>query len=136
MVEYFNRLLGARASRSRGMIFAAKMGLDRDVNQLVMFAKQRPIGIAALWFVRDDRDHRRKPFDADLPNMQISHERIAIALDHAANFFRQIRRCRRAIEQDATRIAQKCVSPRKNYAAADDAHDGIKPRPTEEFAAG
>src|SRR5207249_9721719 len=68
------RHLGACASRSRGMIFAAKMRLDRHVHQLAMPAKQRSIGIAALWLVRDDRNHRGEFSDADLPNMQISHE--------------------------------------------------------------
>ena len=72
------------------MIFAAKMRLDRDVHQLAMPAKQRPIGIAALWLVRHDRHHRRKFPYADLPHMQIGNDRIAIALHRTTNFVRQI----------------------------------------------
>jgi hypothetical protein len=51
------------------MIFAAQMRLDRDVNELVMFAKQRSIGIAALWLVRDDRNHGGESSNADLPDV-------------------------------------------------------------------
>jgi hypothetical protein len=54
MVEYFNRLLRARASRRCGMIFAAVLRLDGDVDQFVMSLEQRSIGIAAFWLMRDD----------------------------------------------------------------------------------
>ncbi len=54
MVEYFNRLLRARDSRRRGMIFAAVLRLDGDVDQFVVSAEQRSIGIAALRLVRDN----------------------------------------------------------------------------------
>src|SRR5689334_10268961 len=115
------------------MIFAAMLRLDGDVNQFVVSAKQRAIGIAALWFVRDDRDHRRIFPDADLPDVQIGYERIASALHSFANLIRQIRGCRGAIEQNAAGIAHKCVSPGKNDAAPDNSDGWIEPRPSEEF---
>src|SRR5216117_1155765 len=105
--------LGAGASPRRGMIFAAKMRLDGNVNQFVITAEQCSIGITALRFVRHDRNHGRIFSDADLPDVQIAYQRISVALDHAANFVRQIRRCRRAIEQNPARIAQQCVSQEK-----------------------
>src|SRR6266478_4557804 len=101
--------LGACASRRRGMIFPAMLCLDGNVNQFVVAAKQRSIGIAALWLVRDNRNHCRIFSDADLPDMQISYQRIAIAFHCAANLIRQIRGCRCAIEQDAAGVPQQRV---------------------------
>jgi len=88
------------------MIFAAVLRFNGDVNQFVVFSQQRPIRIAALRFVRHHGNHRRIFSGADLPDMQIGHHRIAIALHCAANFIRQIRGCRREIEQDAAGVAQ------------------------------
>ena len=85
MVEYFNRLLSAC---DRRVVFGAMVRLDRDVNELVVSADQRPIRIAALWLMSDDRHHCGKFSDADLPDVQVSHHRIAIALDCATNFIR------------------------------------------------
>src|SRR2546430_4652496 len=127
--------LGAGASPRRGVIFAAKMRLDGNVNQFVITAEQFSIGITALRFVRHDRNHGRIFSVAELPDVQIAYQRISVALDHAANFVRQIRRCRRAIEQNPARIAQQCVSPGKNNNAADNADYWIKPAPTKKFAA-
>ena len=87
MAEYFNRLLGARGRR---VIFGAMVRLDRHVDKFAVSAQQRSIRIAALRFVRHDRNHGGKFSDADLPDMQIGHDRIAIALHRTANFFRQI----------------------------------------------
>ena len=72
------------------MVFAAKVRLNRDMNQFLMSPQQRPIGIAAPRFVRHNGDHCRIFSDADLPDMQIGHQRIAIALHGAPNFIRQI----------------------------------------------
>ena len=72
------------------MIFAAMLRLNGDVNQFVMSSQQRPIGIAAFRFVRHDGDHRGIFSDADLPDVQISHHRIAIALYGPPNFIWQI----------------------------------------------
>jgi hypothetical protein len=66
------------------------MCLDGHVDQFVMSTQKRSIRIAALRFVRDDGNHRRKFSNADLPYMQIGHDRITIALDRMANFTRQI----------------------------------------------
>ena len=44
----------ARASCRRGMIFAAVLRLDGNVNQFVVAAQQRSIRIATLWLVRDN----------------------------------------------------------------------------------
>ena len=55
------------------MILAAVLRLDRNVNQFVVAAEQRSIGIAVLWLVRDDRNYCRIFPDADLPHVQIGH---------------------------------------------------------------
>ncbi len=80
-----------------------------------------------------DRNHGRKFSGADLPDVQIGHDRIAVALHGAANFARQIGICRRAIEQNATGIAQEVVSPGKYDAATDETDDRIEPCPAEKF---
>src|SRR5207244_10089569 len=66
MAEYLKRLLG---TWDRCVVFAAKVCLDRDVNQLLVPAYQRAIGMAALWLVRDAREPRRIFPDADLPHL-------------------------------------------------------------------
>ena len=87
MAEYFNRLLSAC---DRRVIFGAMVCLDCYVDQFVISAEQGSIRIAALRLMRHDRDHRSKFPDADLPDMQIGHDRIAIAFHRTANFVRQI----------------------------------------------
>ena len=87
MAEYFNRLLGAC---DRRVVFGAMVRLDCHVDQFVISPQQRSIRIAALRLVRHDRNHGGKFSDADLPDMQIGHDRIAIALHRTANFVRQI----------------------------------------------
>src|SRR4026207_900763 len=67
-------------TRDRVVNFAAMLRLDRDVNQFVMSTQQRSIGLATLRFVRHHRDDRRVFSEADLPDVQIGHERIAITL--------------------------------------------------------
>jgi hypothetical protein len=66
------------------------MRLDGHVGQFVISAQKRSIRIAALWFMRDDGNHRSKFSDAYLPHMQISHDRITIALDRTTNLVGQI----------------------------------------------
>ena len=85
MAEY--RFLGAR---DRRMVFGAMMRLDRHVDQFVVSAQKRSIRIAALRRMRDNRNHGGIVADADLPDMQIGHYRIAITLHGTANFVRQI----------------------------------------------
>ena len=87
MAEYFNRLLSAC---DRRVVFGAMVRLDCHVDQFVISAQQRSIRITTLWLVGDDGNHRGKFSDADLPYMQIGHDRIAITLNGTANSFRQI----------------------------------------------
>ena len=70
------------------MFFAAMLCLDGDVNKFVVLAEQLAIGVRAFWLMRHDGDHRRKFSNSHLPDMQVGHERIAIALQRAANFVR------------------------------------------------
>jgi len=107
--------------------------LDSDVNQLMMLAEQLTIKIRTPQLVRADGNHGRKFSSADLPDVEIGYDRIAIALHRAANFGRQIGSCRRAIEQNATGITQQTVSPRKDDSTTDDADDGVEPSPAEKF---
>ena len=78
--------------------------LNGDVNQFVVSTQQSPVGLATFGLVRHHGDHCRIFSDADLPDMQIGHERIAIALDRVTNFVRQIGRRGRTIEKLATVI--------------------------------
>src|SRR5437667_8335253 len=100
------------------MIFAAVLRLDGDVHEFVVLAKQRAIIIGRSRFVGDDRNNGGEFSNADLPNMEIGHDRVAIAFHRAAYFVRQIGRRWSAVEQDATRVAQKIVGPRKNDSAS------------------
>ena len=69
------------------MVVAA-LSLDRDVDQLIMLAKEIAITLARLGLVRHDRNNRGKFAGAHLPDMQIGHDRITIAFDCSANFLR------------------------------------------------
>ena len=71
MHGFFDSLLG---SCDRFVIFAAMLRLDGNVNQFIVLAEQLAIGIRTLWLMRHDGNHSCKLFDADLPDVQISHE--------------------------------------------------------------
>ena len=116
------------------MIFPTVLRLDGEVNQFFVLAQQFAICVGSFRLVRDDRDDGCKFPRAHLPDMEIGHDRVTVSLDRATNFLRQIGRDRRAIEQNAARIAQQAVSPRENNAASDQADNGIEPEPAEELA--
>src|SRR3984893_6315157 len=108
--------------------------LDRDVNQLFVFLQTLAIRFTRLRFVRYNRDDRSEFSNADLPDMEIGHDGIAVAVDCAANFFRQIRSDGSAIEKNPAGVAQENVGPGENDAASDQPNHGIEPGQAEEFA--
>ena len=87
----------------------ALLGLDRDMDQLFMLTQKAAIGVARFRLVRDDGNDRGEFAAADLPDVEIGHDRIVIAFDRATNFVRQIGSVWRDIEQDRTGIAQEHV---------------------------
>ena len=72
----------------RRFVVVAPLSFDRDVDQLFMLAKQSAIGLTRLRLVSHDGNDRGELAAAYLPDMQISHDRIAVAFDGAANFVR------------------------------------------------
>ena len=66
----------------------ALLSLDRDMNELSVFAKKSAIALARPRLVSDDGNDRGEFAAANLPDMQIRHDRVAIAFDRAANFVR------------------------------------------------
>ena len=70
------------------LMVVALLSLDREVDQLVMLAQKSAIGLTQLRFMSYDRNDRGEFSAADLPDMEIGHDRIAVALDRAANFVR------------------------------------------------
>src|ERR1700758_1275501 len=80
------------------MPFLAMLHFNGEVHQLVMLTKPFAENIRIFRFVRYDRDDGGKLADADLPDVQVAHERIAVALDRPANFIWQIAASGCAIE--------------------------------------
>jgi hypothetical protein len=60
------------------------------MNQLFMFSKQLTVFIGTFWSVRHDRDNGGELSCSNLPDVQISYKRIAIAFHGATDFIRQI----------------------------------------------
>ena len=71
-------------------MLAAMLGLDSQMNQLVVFSQQLAVFIRASWFMRNDRDDGGELSGSNLPDVQISYERIAIAFYSATDLIRQI----------------------------------------------
>jgi len=71
-------------------MLAAMLGLDSQMNQLVVFSQQLAVFIRASWFMRNDRDDGGELSGSDLPDVQIGYERIAIAFHGATDLVRQI----------------------------------------------
>src|ERR1700751_5280792 len=103
------------------------------MNQFVMFAEQFAIEIRASRRVRADGKHGRKFSNANLPDVEIGYDGIAVAFHGTADLGRQIRRCRCAVEQDAAAISQECVSPGENNSAPNNSDCWIEPGPAEKF---
>lgn len=72
----------------RRLVVVALLRLDRDVDELSMFAKKSTIGLARPRLVSDDGNDRGEFAAADLPDMQICDDRVAIAFHRAPNFLR------------------------------------------------
>ena len=60
--------------------------LDRDMDELFVLPQQLAVFIGTFRFMRDDGNNRGKFSNADLPDMKISHDGIAVALHRLANF--------------------------------------------------
>ena len=72
------------------LMLAAMLRLDSKMNQLFVLSKQLAVFIRASWFMRNNRDDGGELSGSNLPDVQISYERIAIAFHSAADFIRQI----------------------------------------------
>ena len=72
------------------LVLAAMLCLDGKMNQLFVVSKQLAVLIRAFWFKRNDRDDGGELSGSNLPDVQISYERIAIAFHHAADLIRQV----------------------------------------------
>ena len=70
----------------RRLVFVALLRLDRDVDELSVFAKKSAIGFAGPWLMSHDGNDRGEFAAADLPDMEIGYDRITIAFDRATNF--------------------------------------------------
>ena len=116
------------------MILPAMLGFDGDVHQLGMIAQPITIIIRRFRLVRHNRNDGREFANAYLPHVKISYHRIAIAFYSTSYRVWQIGRCRCAIEQDATGIANQCIRPGHDNSAAEDAHSRIEPSPAEKFS--
>ena len=93
------------------MGFLAVLRLDRDVHQFVVVAEKRSIIIRRPRLVGDDRNNRGKFSGANLPDMEIGHDRIAVAFYRAPYLVRQIGGKRCSIDQNDARVSQQLVSP-------------------------
>ena len=69
-------------------MIVATLNLDCYVNQLLLVAKQVSVSNRRLRLVRDNGNDGRKLTGADLPNMKVSNERVAVTLDCTPNLFR------------------------------------------------
>ena len=72
------------------LVLAAMLGLDSKVNQLFVLSKQLAVFIRASWFMRNNRDDGGELSGSDLPDVQISYERIAITFHGASDFLQQM----------------------------------------------
>src|SRR5256886_12929019 len=112
----------------------AVQAMQDIVHAMAQFSPDHKVGGLSESLAVDKAD--RKSTRLNSSHSQMSYAVFCLnSLNHAANFVRQIRRCRRAIEQNPARIAQQCVSPGKNNNAADNPDYWIKPAPTKKFAA-
>ena len=72
------------------LVLAAMLGRDSKMNQLLVLSKQLAVFIRVSWFMRNDRDDGGELSGSNLPDVQISYERIAIAFYGATDLIRQI----------------------------------------------
>ena len=72
------------------LVLAAMLRLDSKMNQLFVFSKQLAVFIGTFGLMRNDRDDGGELSCSNLPDVQISYKRIAIAFHGAPNFIRQI----------------------------------------------
>jgi hypothetical protein len=83
----------------------ATLRLNGDVHQFFVLLEESAIGFAALWLMRNDRDDGCELAAADLPDVEIRNDGVAIALDSAPNLDRQIGSLWSHIQQNSSRIA-------------------------------
>src|SRR5476649_2221391 len=69
------------AERRRRLVVVAALSFDRDVDQLIMLAKKSAIGPARPRLMSHDGNNRGEFAAANLPDMQIGHNRVVIAFD-------------------------------------------------------
>src|ERR1700748_123056 len=108
------------ADRIRRFVVMAPLSLDGDMDQLFMFAKKSAIALGWLRLMSHYGDDRGELAAAYLPDMQIGHDRIAIAFDRAMNLVGEIGGGGRYIQQHHSRIAKKGIGPGEDDATADD----------------
>ena len=72
------------------LMLAAMLRLDSKMNQLFVFSKQLAVFIGTFGLMRNDRDDGSELSCSNLPDVQISYERIAITFHGAADFLRQM----------------------------------------------
>ena len=72
------------------LMLAAMLRLDGEMNQLFVLSKQLAVFTRASWFMRNDRDDGGELSGSNLPDVQISYERIAIFFHGASDFLRQM----------------------------------------------
>lgn len=86
------------------VLLVAALNLNCDVSEFLVLAEQFPVRVGRLWFVRYDRDNGRELARADLPDVKVSNERVAVALDGTTNLIGKVGRLWCAVEQDTARI--------------------------------
>jgi hypothetical protein len=66
------------------------LNLNRDVSELLVLSEQFPVRVGRLGLVRHDRNNSCKLARADLPDVKVSNERVAVAPYGAANLVREV----------------------------------------------
>ncbi len=82
------------------MIFAAVLRLDRQVHQLVVVAKPYAVIVGSFRFMCDDRNDRGKFTGANLSDVEIAYDRVAIAFHCSTNLVWKIGRKRCPVDQN------------------------------------
>ena len=72
------------------LVLVAMLRLDSQMNQLFVLSEQVAVFIGAFGLMRHDRDDGSELSGSNLPDVQISYERIAIAFHGTTDFIRQI----------------------------------------------
>ncbi len=112
----------------------ATVNFDGDVDQLLVLFQRGFVFLGRFGVMGNEGNDGGEFVGADLPDVQIGDEGVAVRFDGLADFPAQIAIVRHLVQEDGLGLADQAIGPLADDAGTHNAHDRVKPRRTPELA--